>query len=76
MSRIYMQSEEKFVETPIPRARTWVEDEAHQTPHSHTSERQGNEAGNVRQKRERKEGLALRGRNKSSPKAIAVPLVM
>ena len=43
--------------------------------HSHTSERQGNEAGKVRKKRERKEdlGLALRGRNNSPTKAIAVP---
>ena len=40
--------------------------------HSHTSERQGNEAGKVRQKIERKEGLAVRGRNSSSTKVIVM----
>ena len=41
--------------------------------HSLTSPRQGNEAGNVRQNCERKEGLALRGRDNSSRKAIVMP---
>ena len=43
--------------------------------HSYTSERPGKEAGNVRQQRERKEGLASRGREKTSTKAIALSRV-
>ena len=41
--------------------------------HSHTSERQGNEASKVCQKRERKEGRDLSGWNKTSTIAIAMP---
>ena len=68
----YMQKYWKFVETPTLRARHESNMRLLET-HSNTSERRGNEAGKARQERERKEGLALRGRNKSSTKVIAMP---
>ena len=72
MNRIYiMQNYGKFVEARFHELEHESKMRLLKT-HFHTSERQGNEASNIRQKRERKEGLALRGRDKSSRKAMAL----
>ena len=64
----------EFVEIPIPQATVEHEWKMRllQT-HSRTSERQGSAAGKVSRKRERREGPAIWGRNKSATKAIAIP---